>query len=518
MALALTLNPSDTREDRISFYAKKLGECFAVGGPELMREAERALCLSDLFYLLVKVLKRKDVNKDWLYERCQEVQREPNGRLDLWSREHYKSTIITFGLTVQDILRDPEVTVGLFSHTRPAAKKPLRQIMNEFERNEELKGLFSDILWADPRKEAPRWSEDNGLVVRRTNNPKEATVEAWGLIDAMPTGSHFKLMVYDDVIDANAVSSPDMIRKVIERWELSINLGARGGASRIIGTKYSANDPYAEILRRGSAIRRFYPATKDGTVEGEPVLLTRAELTKKRRDMGPFTFAAQMMQDPSSDRKQGFLVDWLQHAEDRNEGANLNRYLLVDPASEKKRESDYTTMGVIGLGPDRNYYLLDMIRDRLNLVERREALFTLHRRWRPKSVGYEKYGMQCDIEHMQEHMRDANYRFEIIPLGGQMAKPDRIRRLIPIFEEKRFYLPEKLFKTDYEGRVVDLVQSFIEEEYKSFPVGLHDDMFDMIARIVDPDLNAIWPKDAVPEQDRYAKKRVKRRTYSAWAA
>jgi len=50
------------------------------------------------------------------------VQAAPNGYLDLWGREHGKSSLITFGLTIQDILNDPEITVGIFSYSRPIAK------------------------------------------------------------------------------------------------------------------------------------------------------------------------------------------------------------------------------------------------------------------------------------------------------------------------------------------------------------------------------------------------------------
>src|SRR5262245_54679617 len=62
----------------------------------------RYLCRTDLFFLLVYALGRKDADNDWVFARCREVQANPNGFLDLWARDHYKSTIITFALTIQD--------------------------------------------------------------------------------------------------------------------------------------------------------------------------------------------------------------------------------------------------------------------------------------------------------------------------------------------------------------------------------------------------------------------------------
>ncbi|MGX7950536.1 hypothetical protein [Oleidesulfovibrio alaskensis] len=57
------------------------------------REAVAQLGRRDLFFLLTRLLGREEMFNDWCFARCAEVQRQPDGMLDLWAREHYKSTI-----------------------------------------------------------------------------------------------------------------------------------------------------------------------------------------------------------------------------------------------------------------------------------------------------------------------------------------------------------------------------------------------------------------------------------------
>ena len=426
--------------------------------------------------------------------------------LDLWAREHYKSTIITYAKTIQDILASHgdnpleewegvEPSFGIFSHTRPIAKGFLRQIKREFESNELLKTTFPDVLYENPGKDAPKWSEDDGIVVKRKSNPKESTVEAWGVVDGQPTGKHFFVRIYDDVVTRESVRTPQGIRNTLEALELSYNLGVDGGHARFIGTRYHFNDAYGVIEKRGTAKVRLYPATQNGLPDGEPTFLSQEALVKKRRDMGPYVFACQMLQNPKADETEGFSLGWLQHYRQLPEIGTGNRYILVDPASAKKKDSDYTAMWVLELREDQNYYAVDMVRDRLNLTERAQRLFDLHRKWRPLKVGYERYGMQADIEHIKDRQEREGYRFPIVELGGSTPKADRIKRLIPLFEQGRMYLPESHPATQYDGRNVDLVEQFVNEEYLAFPVGHHDDSLDSLARILDADLNAQFPME-----------------------
>lgn len=474
----------------------------------------RNLCRHDLYFLIRYVLKRTDFDHPWLFDRCREVQASPNGHLDLWARDHRKSTIITFGKTIQDILSshgdnplpgwwgDRELTAVIFSFNRPTAKKFLDQIKTELENNAQLKEWFPDILYQDPQKESPKWSLDEGLLVKRKGNPKEKTIEAYGIIDSMPTGGHWMLRIYDDVITEKVARNPDVIKKSIEQWELSLNLGTSGpgqtpGQERYIGTRYTYNDAYRIILERNAAQPRIYPATDNGKEDGNSIFLTQTELADKRRKMGPYTFGAQMLQNPVASDNHTFLRDWLRFAD--TDGTNMNLYLIVDPAGAKKKDSDYTAIKVIGLGADGNKYLIDAVRDRLNLAERTRELFRLHRKYRPGKVYYERYGKDSDIEHIKLEQTRNNYRFEIIELGGnKLSKEDRIKRLQPDFEAGQFYLPNTLLRSQ-DGKLVDLVEQFINEEYSLFPMAnIHDDMLDAMSRIYDCEL--IWPKQEIEDK------------------
>jgi phage terminase large subunit-like protein len=462
-------------------------------------DALRRLCLEDLFFLLTVGCKRKDINRDWLYERCREVEANPNGHLDLWAREHYKSTVITFGKSIQDILNDPNITIGIFSHTRPIAKAFLKQIKTELEANTFLKNLFPEILYQNPSKEAARWSLDEGIRVKRTQNPKEETIEAWGLVDGQPTSKHYKLLLYDDVVTRESVTTPDQIKKTTEAWELSLDLGAEGGKRRTIGTRYHMHDTYKVMMDRGSVTPRVHAATSNGKMDGEPVFLSRERLAEKRRDQGPYTFSCQQLLNPVADSAMSFKEEWLRYYDSLGDTDAWNKYIIVDPASKRKKNSDYTVMKVIGLAPDNNYYLIAAIRDRLSLTGRADKLFELHREHQPLDVGYEEYGMQADIEHMQYVMEQKNYRFNITPLGGAVAKEDRIKMLVPPFEQSRVWIPRTLYYFNYEGKRVDYISQLLDDEYKAFPVCIHDDMMDCLARILDPGLGAQFPKIAKPK-------------------
>jgi len=485
----------------MTYYANVLSAA-AKDGPEATLAVKRKLGSTDLFFLCVFVLKRKDMARAWLFDRCREFQRDPDDHLDLWAREHYKSTVITFAGTIFEFIQDVEVTACIFSHTKGIARDFLNQIKMELEGNPDLHELWPDVFWANPKSEAPTWSLDGGLVLNRKLNPKEKSLEAHGLVDGMPTGRHFALMIYDDVVTMDGVNTTEQIIKTTSSFRMSDNLGAVGGRKRYIGTRYHMFDTYRTMIDEKIAIPRIHPATKNGKEYGEPVLMPADVLAKKRQTQGPYIFASQMLLNPTADASMGFKIEWLRYGDVPFAAAmtNLWRFILVDPAGSKKRvNNDYTTMWVIGVGADGVYRVLDGVRDRLNLSGRQKALFKLHKKWKPGLVAYEEYGMQADIEHMKSRMETEVYDFHIEPLGGSMPKPLRIMRIVPHFEngyksveeggdgiaKSRIILPTQIIYQDYQGHTRDMVKDFVDQEYTAFPVLSHDDMLDCLSRISD---------------------------------
>ena len=481
----------------------------------------RALGQLDRYYLGVFLCNRHDMLHPWIYDRCREVEADRDTKLDLWARFHYKSSIITFLGVIQEILCDPEITIGILSFSSKQAKPFVRQIMQELESNEKLKNLYPDILWDRPRQQAPKWAENEGMCVKRQSNPKEQTVEAHGLVDGQPTGRHFALIVYDDVVVQESVSTPEQIKKTTTQWELSLNLGSTHSPRfQYAGTRYSYGDTYGTILQRSAVKPRMHAATHNGKMDGYPVFLTEERWEEIKKTTSTYTVACQQLLDPIAGSDIAFKMDWWLEWEVRP--YTLNVYIMCDPAHSKKKESNRTAIAVVGVDSNYNKYILDGVCHRMALSERWDSLKRIRTKWkrapgiREVKTGYERYGAQSDIEHFKEMMRIEGSSFPIYELnwvggGGSQSKRDRIQRMEPDLtdgsllwpnptDKKRitslqdeyqgrnqgFLVSKKIMCKDEENKLYDLSKWVRENEYLLFPT-IHPDFLDALSRIYDMD-------------------------------
>jgi predicted phage terminase large subunit-like protein len=415
---------------------------------------------------------------------------------------HGKSNLCSQFFPAWYLGRHPEEYVICSSYAQNLADDFGRKVRN----------LLADPVHSSVFPES-RLSEDSASVQRfaTTAGGQYFAVGRGGSI----TGRGGHLIVVDDPIKDREEANSERIRQQLHDWFTSVVYTRLmpGGKILVIQTRWHEDDLAGWLLREHASdgwelFNMPAIAEKDERwrKEGEalwpdryPVDLAEGEtgssLTRIRRAIGSSDFNSLYQQRVGAADGETFKEAWMSESlYTKVEHKSMSKYILVDPANSKKKRSDYTAMIVVGLGADRNIYVLDIIRDKLSLTERADKLFYLHRKWKPvRTVIYEQYGAQADAAYMQEKMEQMSYRFRLQPIGGILSKTERVRRLVPWYENRRVLMPKTIWYRDYLGEENDLIKLFKEEEYLTFPNGHHDDMLDALSRILDDKVQLDWP-------------------------
>jgi hypothetical protein len=322
------------------------------------KEVYRNLCKNDLWFFVYFGMGTTPANHKFWVDACRDVEEGARtDTLDMWARDHGKSTIITIGESLQDIFKNPNERICIYSYCKKAAQVFYFAIKQHLDSNEFFKYLFDDVLW-EQVKDSPWWNDD-GIVVRRNGIMKEATVEPWGLTEGMPTGRHFTKRVYDDIMTADMANSPKVIQQVKDNFDMSQNTGSDGDRQRVIGTPYRHDDVIMYVEGRKNEedqmefqVRRK-PATDDGTFTGKPVLLSQKRLDKLK--MNKKQFAAQQLLNPRYDDNENLNFNNIKMATEDDLPKRVFKFMVVDPAGDKSRNldtgGDSWAMWVVGVDP-----------------------------------------------------------------------------------------------------------------------------------------------------------------------
>jgi predicted phage terminase large subunit-like protein len=422
-------------------------------------------------------------------------------------RGSWKSTFLTIGLSLWETALDANMTTLIVSYQRQMAGKQLLGIKRNVENIPLLSQLWPDTFYSSGdfrSKLTDKWNEYAGLFVKRSLNSSDPTFAAFGFIEGMPTGMHFRRILIDDPVTLDNTATIESIEKVRSGFRMLTGLKDKvnGCNTRVVTTRYDINDLSKDIIANKKYIHIIIPAEVDATGEAKfdsiPCYMTREQLDQEREDYGDAYYAAQMLQNPTLGGGSALDPAWLDNCYYEALPTTLNYYILIDPAGSKSKRSDFSVFVIVGLSPDKQFFLVDMVRDKLDVYERYATLKDLHKRYRPDGVFYEQQGMQSDLEVFEREQRADKYYINIERYSSNVSgnKHRRIMALGAMFRKGEYFLPNAIF---YNGR--DLIEEFLEEEYKKYPHNrAHDDMLDAMSMITQ--VSVIVPEPSAEDKQK----------------
>lgn len=485
--------PKDSQ--KIFRYREFLKRTRDKDGPAAARLYARRLANDDLFYLCHQVLGFKDLYEPLHGDLCDFIQATDNGEFSTlveMPRSHYKSSIATTGRSIRWMIRDPKVTIGLFSATLKDCRPFGNDIRGLLEKCEYLHKLYPEIFYTEPRKMSDKWTQEE-FSIKRLGHIREATVTLFGLEDDIPVGKHFKKLIGDDIINKDNVRTPERMAKIKSNVELLQPLKVvLTDPVHFVGTPYHLHDSYAKMESQAS-IKVFIRKVYEGGKPAFPTKFSKASLEQLRIDYGNYLFKTQYMMERQSDEDKKFGLEWLKVDPDpitpKDEGYVF--FLSVDPASARRKDSDFTSMLVHAMDWKMNFHLVDGLHDKLNPDQRIQAVFDFVRKWGINWVSYETIGFQkTDSFYIHKKMREENTYFSVFEVSHHKEnKDDRIMGVQPIMSGGHYYVPaagipyKRIWASpdDGYGREVDIVEQ-LKLEMTFYPQAAHDDILDTTAQ------------------------------------
>lgn len=518
-------------------------------------ESLRWYCQNDLFYLLNYVLADGSVihsqtgqlfhKHPYYLEMCRaaEYHAEIGYGLEASARSSGKSVVRSKALPIQMILNYPDIAIIIFSITLKMAKKHLGLIKTELQHNELLKTLFDDVLWQDPKNETLKlgisWSLDEGIKVKGGGVPRRNnTIEVHALLEGGPTGSRPDMVIADDVENSSMVNSDENIDKLKSSFSEGISL-----ITPVVLPKeviIISNTRFSKAGLIESKMKQFYeldpksirevPAEDlstpgNGPLGGTPLYPFTAETLQQKYDNMEIKqeYGLQYALDfniASSTKLNLDAIKWY-----ADQPAKLAKECVIYICIDASRGIyDPTCMWVWGLGPNKERYWLDAVVRKMDPTkpEFHDELERLVRKWKQEGqrfaeVRVDQMGNQAWAEIIKrEFVSRGMWDIIVIPctapgkkLGSLSAgkfmlgngKADRIyQRWSPLLSSGQFYAPKPkseggfgIESTSDAGSKIDVVDHFINNEFKFFPRSKHDDMLDASSLLMDEKANEERP-------------------------
>ena len=426
-------------------------------------------------------------------ELCRFLQtdRTPT-KLILMPRYSFKSSIATIGYSLWRLVRDDSLRILIYSHSNAKAEGFLTEIKNHvlgLKTGSRFRQVYGP--WeSDPKQGL--WNQAAIIVSARKNAQAEPSIDTAG-IETGKVGAHYDLIVFDDIVAKENVTTKDQMDKVLDVYRASRSLLKPGGDVILLGTRWHFGDLYGRLLaerdqgatlavcRRQAQEEDRYPFAAIG--------LTPGFLKDQRSIQGTYVHSCLYQNAPVDDATAPFKASDFAFYDptlraSRGFQAGLFITCCVDPAISLAQDADQTAITVVGTDDQWNLYLLDLVLGRLLPDDQLEAIMSLHARWRFQVLGIETTAFQRMLARdlhrrvWEQRRRQGDFAmFQIDELKGfsQRSKKQRIMGLQPYHEAGRIKFPGTRLEL-LEGDWKTLAHQLLE-----FPHNAYDDVVDSLA-------------------------------------
>lgn len=301
-------------------------------------------------------------------------------------------------------------------------------------------------------------------------------------IGANVAGHGAHLLVCDDLVSEQAVlANPDVVFETA--WDyMQVGPLQRlmpGGRIIMIGTRWGIKDPIGRALQwaRNNPLStpwkeiRFpaiLPSGKSLWPEQWPV----DQLEAKRAGMSPHFWAAQYMQEPTSEEGAVIKRDWWRRWEKEDPPECEYIIMALDAAAEMSNRSDCTAITTWGVFSSDRYtqdarhvILLDCVNERMEFPKLKETAMEQWKKWEPDCFIVEKKSNGAAL--YQELRRIGVPVQEFMPTRASGDKMVRLNAVSDIFRSGMVWYPA--------GRKW---AEEVVEQVAAFPYGDGDDIVD----------------------------------------
>ena len=356
------------------------------------------------------------------------------------------------------------------------------------------------------RKAREYFKDAGGLL-----NESSKAVNAWGTegggglwaagVGGAVTGRSGHLLIIDDPVKNREDAESERMMEKLNDWYTSTlytRLEPHVGAIVVIQTRWSENDMIGQLLENEHNVSEkgrenwtivdlpaIYEDENDRpklpahcptipdwrTKPGEALCPQRYDkdaLERIREAVGSRDFASLYQQRPAPEGGNMFSPDWWQFYGWDTDLPEFQRIMLsVDCTFTNAKHSDYVVGAVVGQAGNR-YYLLDLVREKLDVVGTMAMIARLYKRHALSGTLIELAASGYAVYQMMSKKVPG-----LIGINPDKSKEARASGIVPIVEAGNVYLPASAAWLD----------AFLNE-FALFPASKNDDMVDALTMAI----------------------------------